>query len=1002
MKSHRRSLSFFKSVASAAGVPAFLFAAAVLGISAVPARAANVVVYDRENNLVASGDSLDDVKSAIANDATVVLSGDAAASGSLLQVPGTTVPISFWLTVKSAEWGVQKTCENTADAYLFLNTSSGQKFSLQVRDVVFSGGSGIIRSKWDVLVDALNSTFSGNNSTESSGGAIYSSGNVEFAETLTSQLETSRGTVTFTGNTANGAPNDVYAGGNVEISDKRRPYFFDGGIVARGCFDVSGYSDVTFKGGAVNAITNEMTISGQSSVTFANDGEGASNTFKGGLRLLEGSTIKIGTSAAEGEAAGTVKFAGNGTLDLTDGTLVFEAGAKLALSPVDSTVTMKVKNWTDAETNALTLAAGTKLELTSDASATTIRSALTLAGDIVAGTLDDEGNFVGETLVVVRAIADGAGTISAKNITLNGLYGANENAAATTALTATGTLTLAGTTSTDGNVMAGTTLAVSGDATLSGIVVAGATTVTGALTLEANGNLGAVNVAATGALRLGEGVSADASGATVAGELALGEGSTLNVTGTDAVAVKSLTMNGGWLQARGDVTVASAIADGAGSVLGKNVTLNGASVAAGKTLSAVAYDTLTLAGETAGLLVSADERLVVTGTATLSDVYVGDYGARTAGTTEISGTLTLIASDAADAEHVIGATTLKSGGTLNVNTDATADVAFAADATGATASVSGATLRGNVTLSGATNVLTLTNANVTGTLSATGGLLHLFETNTAGAVAISDGATIVMEEDATLSAKTITVLSGASLTADFSKIAVEETLAVNADATATLTIDSENAVVDKLKADGAVTLAGGNAFSLDNLRGAGTLEKTGAGALRLGASADFAGTLKISSGAATLSSGATFGGSLGFFSEGKTLTAAGVFAARAERFRGDGDDRARRVFGERIRRAARRPGRGSELRDGAAARGRGARCERARGRSGRRDADARRGRRRARLRRASVGGRARSGEFRAEPGRHDGVGRPGRERARGGRFPAWRRARERLRATARR
>ncbi|MGN0884161.1 MAG: autotransporter domain-containing protein, partial [Candidatus Spyradosoma sp.] len=125
----------------------------------------------------------------------------------------------------------------------------------------------------------------------------------------------------------------------------------------------------------------------------------------------------------------------------------------------------------------------------------------------------------------------------------------------------------------------------------------------------------------------------------------------------------------------------------------------------------------------------------------------------------------------------------------------------------------------------------------------------------------------------TLSARTITVLSGASLTADFSKVSVGETLAVNADATATLTIDAENAVVDKLKADGAVTLSGGNAFSLGNLRGAGTVEKTGAGALTLGASADFAGTLKISAGAATLSEGATFGGSLGFFSENETLTA---------------------------------------------------------------------------------------------------------------------------------
>ena len=171
MKSRSRSSNFFSSVARSrrafsAGVPAFLLAAAVaLGVSAVPARAANVTVYDRDDNFVASGDSLDDVKSSIANDSTVVLSGDTTASGSLLQVPVSLY--SFALTVKSATTGSLKTCENTADAYLFSDDRSGMTFFLEVRDVVFSGGAGIIRSTSDVTLDAANSTFSGNHAASS-------------------------------------------------------------------------------------------------------------------------------------------------------------------------------------------------------------------------------------------------------------------------------------------------------------------------------------------------------------------------------------------------------------------------------------------------------------------------------------------------------------------------------------------------------------------------------------------------------------------------------------------------------------------------------------------------------------------------------------------------------------------------------------------------------------------------------------------------------------------
>ena len=407
-------------------------------------------------------------------------------------------------------------------------------------NVVISGTTTFTENKADagggaIFVRHGNVTISGTTKFENNvtgiggGGAIFVDGD---GWTVTFSGDGSE--ATFTGNVTNteavigdlNTPNDVQASA-VVIRDAGT-YSFDGGI-GTGSLTISDGAHVTFKGGAINSADN-ATISGAgTTVKFENADEGASNRVSASLAVSDGATVEL---SGEG-------------------------------------VTLNVKNWTDDATSALTLGAGTKLELTSDASATTISSALTLAGDLVAGTLDDEGNLAnGETLVVASAIRNGAGTISAKNVSLNGLYGA-------TSVTATDTLKLYGETTTTGR----------------------------------------------------------------------------------------------------------------------------------------------------------------------------------------------------------------------------------------------------------------------------------------------------------LSARTITVLSGASLTADFSKVSVEETLAVNADATATLTIDAENAVVDKLKADGAVTLTGGNAFSLGNLRGAGTVEKTGAGALTLGASADFAGTLKISAGAATLSEGATFGGSLGFFSENETLTA---------------------------------------------------------------------------------------------------------------------------------
>ncbi|MGN0834226.1 MAG: autotransporter domain-containing protein [Candidatus Spyradosoma sp.] len=380
--------------------------------------------------------------------------------------------------------------------------------------------------------DASNVTISGttkfeDNSTRSGGGGAIcvdgKNGSVIFSGDGSEATFTGNITRTEVVTGVQNTPNDVQAS-TVVITDAGT-YSFDGGIVASS-LTISDGADVTFKGGAINSVSVAMTISGAgTTVKFENAGEGASND---------------------------------------------------------------VKNWTDDAASAVTLGAGTKLVLTSDASATTIRSALTLGGDLVAGTLDDEGNLAnGETLVVARAIANGAGTISAKNVSLNGLYGATSDDAATTSVTATETLELGGETKTTGTLTAQTIKVLSGaslTADFSKISVGGTLTVealakatlnadapvtlgnlAGAGTVEKTGagalTLGAGNDAFTGTLKISAGAATlrDGAtfggslgffsegktltahdGATIAGTLTLGAGTTLELGGRDAKATVSV------------------------------------------------------------------------------------------------------------------------------------------------------------------------------------------------------------------------------------------------------------------------------------------------------------------------------------------------------------------------------------------------------------------------------------------------------------------------------
>ncbi|MGF0069734.1 autotransporter domain-containing protein [Candidatus Spyradosoma sp. SGI.093] len=691
MKSRSRSSNFFSSVARsrrtvAAGVPAFLLAAAIaLGVSAVPARAANVTVYESDGTTErASGDSLGDVAASVQNGDVVEFSSGRVSGGSLSFTGDTT------LTLQSAVAGTQVEASgisvdtgaltlNLKDLSLtsyatnpFAQTSwdgiriVGDNATIQncassnrggavfadVGDVavsstttfsnnkaqsnVWGSGGAILAYAGNVSVSGT-TTFTNNKTTQpngvsyggaicairtfvmfpsglfgdvggdvtvsgetlfsgnkaaTAGGAIFAYRNVLVSGKTTFENNTAataggaiyaEGYVkfwgdgsesTFSGNTADGEANDLRAL-YVVITDAGT-YSFGGGVElvpssgAGGTLEISGGAQVTFTGGAVNYVGGTATVKGaETTAKFENAGA-ASNTFDGGFKLLDGATVELSGSG----------------------------------------VTLNVKNWTDDATSALTLGAGTKLALTSDSSATTIRSALTLDGDLDAGT---------------------------------------------------DALTLAGTTNAGGEIVAGT-LAVSGTATLSGAVSAGAT--------------------------------------------------------------------------------------------------------------------------------------------------------------EVSGTLTL--DGAAGVSRELGNVTMSSGGMFEVNTDATADVVFAADSTGATVSVSGATLTGNVTLSGdATNALNLSNATIAGTLTATGGTLSLDGENAADRVRIGSGAVVTQTEGATLSATAVDVVDstfvlergasiGAAVYVESGRAEIAGTIANHLELTngSTLTASADSTVRSLYAENSSVNLAG--------------------------------------------------------------------------------------------------------------------------------------------------------------------------------------------------
>ncbi|MGN0883719.1 MAG: beta strand repeat-containing protein [Candidatus Spyradosoma sp.] len=831
-------------------------------------------------------------------------------------------------------------------------------------------------------------TFTNNTASTGNGGAIYAGRNVAFSGDGSE--------ATFSGNTANGKANDVYAKGNVSFSGAGT-YSFGGGIVTMGtgALSISDGATVTFADGAINSIAGATTISGAgTTVTFANDGADALNTFSGGLTVSDGATVKIGTSAATPAAAGTVTFAGDATLDFTGGAFAFEDGAKLALS--GSELTMKLENWTGGASNALTLGAGTTLELTG-AGAQTVGGALTLGGAgakfsaggaLALGDVAMSGGEISATgdLTISGAITDAvgtgsaSGTLSGANVTIaaGAQTQALGDAAHALALKATdsaaGTLTFTGAagsaetpyevgatltakklvvggaddaegTSTnvfieslggiyDVAVNAGDSLTVNelagDDVLISNTLKGNRLVVTNTGTLNVESNLGLAASAAlaivgngddnvanfagiygySGSVELSAGAHVKVSGhfvldissfsVSLAGNstletaefldynarttISVESGSTLTI-GSDATINSALTLGGalragtladGVFSADKNLEIANALANGAGTISAKDVTLNGlygADENAAATTALTAAGTLTLAGatNTSGNVTAGT--LAVNGTATLS----GTVGA---GATEVSGTLAL--SGAADVSRALGTATLATGGTLNVDADATADVVFAADATGATVSLTNATLSGDATLTGATNALNLTGATITGALTASAGTLTLAGANSVGSASIADAVSVNQ-----LAGSVLTLTSGALSVADYAlgagaKVAgdVESTggavsVAGEIDGALTLTDGADASVAGTGSVTGATTAQGGTTLRSEGSLGAvsvvdSTFVQNGGSAASVSVSLTAAGTAS----AFTQNTG-TVSGNVAIDGAGFTQSAAG-------------------------------------------------------------------------------------------------------------------------------
>lgn len=192
-----------------------------------------------------------------------------------------------------------------------------------------SGNGGVIYAQDELGVSGA--IIFKNNRAEGKGGAIWADDDVVFAGS-------GNGTTRFSGNTAAGAPNDIYLADNDDrVVFRRGNYELDGGL------DLSRGGNVVFENGAgIEFIRNaKNTIGGKayfregSQVQFGTDTQ---NIFSGGIVVESGVNQRLGGNVTLGReirlefSARTQSF---GSVDLTGvKNLTIKAGTKIVLEGV--------------------------------------------------------------------------------------------------------------------------------------------------------------------------------------------------------------------------------------------------------------------------------------------------------------------------------------------------------------------------------------------------------------------------------------------------------------------------------------------------------------------------------------------------------------------------------------------------------------------------------------------------------------------------------------------
>ncbi|MGN0860793.1 MAG: beta strand repeat-containing protein, partial [Candidatus Spyradosoma sp.] len=786
----RRSSRFFNFIAlamrarRAAGVPAFLLAAAALGVAAVPARAAdNVTVYESDGTtVVASGDTLDEVKDSVQSGYVVVFSDDAS-SGTTLSFSGDAT-----LTLQSDSDTV-RTVTGTADFFSFANETTN---TLNLSDLVFDGnGSVCFASVSAGTLEIVGDEATIRNMNSSSyGGAIHAGrttnlGTVTLSGTLTFSTNTSSGhggalaaenvtlsgrttftgnkgsfggaiyttdtvafsdagsEATFTTNTSSGSGGAIYTGKNVTFSGDGSRTTFTGNKGSSGgaIYAYSSSGTVTFSGDGSTTIFEDNTASNKGGAIYAAgnvafSGAGASATFSGNTANGAANDVYAkGNVSVSG--TGTYSFGGGvvtaGTLSISDGaTVTFGAGS---ITNIGGVLELSGATLTIAGGNTTRFAVGGGVAFGTG----TTNSLIFEVGE---GQLDDDG----ETLLLSGDASALASSPEVMTLRYTGSGAANVERL----------------------------LSASG----SGVVL---TETEYAFTLTRGGNVVGYGNALDAYTKAGASVSvADGSVITVyadganAAPLVFSQSATLTLRSATAGVVRTITGTDGterffsFAGSMNTLNLSDLVFDGNGSlrfardnsgtleIVGDNVTIRNM---ASEGVGAIYADRVILLGK---LTFSGDEC---------------DYG----GAVGAHGSVSLLGSGSTTTFSNNTAST-GDGGAIYAGTDVTfsgdgASATFtnntASDRGGAIFTYSGnvtfsgdgasATFSGNTANGAANDVYARGNVSVsgTGTYSFGGGIV------TAGTLSISDGATVTFADGAINAIAGATTISGAGTTATF-------------------------------------------------------------------------------------------------------------------------------------------------------------------------------------------------------------------------------------------